>query len=340
MAKEDLRRSSSQSVIEGETDYVDVDLVEFQDEELDDIATILKLTDTTKDKLIFMVFCMNIALTSFVAGYVPQYFYIWHTWKALSLLSYRWYTYKSLRYHYFMFDFCYFTNILVLFYIWVPIPGRGILFSTLFSFSNGPLLTAIVLWKNSLVPHSIDKMTSLFIHVSPVLTVWGIRWHSTTEQGFPLCYSPSAAGPDGCHNVDMWDIVVYPMLLYIVWQLLYIAVVEVWRGERVEKRKYETSYKWIVERAKKGFLYNMFTVFGHKHRKTMFIIWQFVYTTLSILPAYLSYHYNFLNILLVTVVMTVASYNGACFYIDVFSQRYYFEKVLKMRPRVNSGKTE
>ena len=71
---------------------------------------------------------------------------------------------------------------------------------------------------------------------------------------------------------------------------LVLIQVEVWRGERVEKRKYETSYKWIVERAKKGFLYNMFTVFGHKHRKTMFIIWQFVYTTLSILPAYLSYH--------------------------------------------------
>jgi hypothetical protein len=25
----------------------------------------------------------------------------------------------------------------------------------------------------------------------------------------------------------MWDIVVYPMLLYIIWQLLYIAVVRV-----------------------------------------------------------------------------------------------------------------
>ena len=48
-----------------------------------------------------------------------------------------------------------------------------------------------------------------------------------TEQGFPLCYSPSTAGPGGCHHVDMWEIVVYPMLLYIFWQLLYIAVVRV-----------------------------------------------------------------------------------------------------------------
>ena len=34
-------------------------------------------------------------------------------------------------------------------------------------------------------------------------------------------------------------------------------------------------------------------------------------------------------IYLVSVVMAVACYNGASFYIDVFSQRYYFEKVLK-----------
>ena len=38
-----------------ETDYLDLDLVEFHDEELRDIATILKLSDTTKDKLMFTV---------------------------------------------------------------------------------------------------------------------------------------------------------------------------------------------------------------------------------------------------------------------------------------------
>ena len=32
-----------------------MDLVEFHDEELHDIATILKLSDTTKDKLMFTV---------------------------------------------------------------------------------------------------------------------------------------------------------------------------------------------------------------------------------------------------------------------------------------------
>ena len=48
---------------------------------------------------------------------------------------------------------------------------------------------------------------------------------TSEEQGFPLCYSPTHSGPDGCQHVDMMEIVLYPMLLYIVWQLLYIGVV-------------------------------------------------------------------------------------------------------------------
>lgn len=46
---------------------------------------------------------------------------------------------------------------------------------------------------------------------------------TSEEQGFPLCYSPTHSGPDGCQHVDMMEIILYPMLLYIVWQLLYIV---------------------------------------------------------------------------------------------------------------------
>ena len=76
-------------------------------------------------------------------------------------------------------DFCYFTNFLILLYLWLPSyfnTLRGMLFPTVFGFTNGPLLAAIVLWRNSVVPHSVDKMTSMFIHTSPAIALWGIRW--------------------------------------------------------------------------------------------------------------------------------------------------------------------
>ena len=99
--------------------------------------------------------------------------------KALVLLSYRWYSYKKQKYHYFLFDFCYFTNFLIFVYLWLPwgYAYKGVLFPMIFGFSNGPVLAAVALWKNSLVPHSVDKMTSVLIHVSPSITLWGIRWY-------------------------------------------------------------------------------------------------------------------------------------------------------------------
>lgn len=66
--------------------------------------------------------------------------------------------------------------------------------------------------------------------------------------------------------------------------------VEVWRKKRVEERQYTTSYKWIVEQAKQGFLYKIFGVFGPKYRKLMFVLWQFVYTTAAMLIGYSSFH--------------------------------------------------
>jgi hypothetical protein len=155
--------------------FLDYDTIELLDEDFNDIVRIQRLSDATTDKLLFTALLMNVVTTAFTVGYVPYYFHYWFSVKYVVLLGYRWYSYKKTRLHYFMFDFCYFCNTLILFYLWSPWQPSG-LFPVIFMFSNGPLLWAVVLWRNSLVPHSLDKMTSLFIHVSPSLTTWAIRW--------------------------------------------------------------------------------------------------------------------------------------------------------------------
>ena len=94
------------------------------------------------------------------------------------LLTFRLWWYREKNFHYFLFDFCYFTNILLLIYLWLIPPGplAGNMFVVVFCFANGPVLWAIAFWRNSLVFHSVDKMTSLFIHVSPALTVTTLKW--------------------------------------------------------------------------------------------------------------------------------------------------------------------
>lgn len=46
-----------------------------------------------------------------------------------------------------------------------------------FAFGVGPLGGSVLLLGNSLVPHSIDYMASLLIHLSPHLAAFCLRWH-------------------------------------------------------------------------------------------------------------------------------------------------------------------
>lgn len=116
------------------------------------------------------------ALTQFILFIYPEYFGIYYTLWIIPLLIYRFFVYTSRKWSLFMLDFCYFTNILCLLHLWIY-PTSPYLFETTFILSNGPLVWAVVAWRNSLVFHDIDKMTSLFIHLAPPLVTFTQRWY-------------------------------------------------------------------------------------------------------------------------------------------------------------------
>ena len=97
---------------------------------------------------------------------------------------------------------------------------------------------------------------------------------------------------------------IFPGIVIILFILLgtIILKVEVWRKQRVDERQYETSYKWLAEKSTQGILCRLFNMCGAQHRKLMFIVWQFIYTTITILIGYCSYHrYVFLPIALCAI---------------------------------------
>ena len=52
-----------------------------------------------------------------------------------------------------------------------------------FSVANGPLAFAIIMNGNALVFHDLSKTSSLFIHLSPSIVSWTMRWRAP---GAPL----------------------------------------------------------------------------------------------------------------------------------------------------------
>ena len=120
----------------------------------------------------------------------------------LPLLSLRCYLYRQYKWHYFLLDFCYFVNGLGFLVVLrhasqapshstcvchalrhadrSPLSRSPAAWQTLFISSSGPVLLAIVAWRNSLVFHSLDKVTSVYIHLFPALLAWS-RQPCTTD---------------------------------------------------------------------------------------------------------------------------------------------------------------
>lgn len=112
---------------------------------------------------------------------MPWYYMV----KAPILLCIRYYSYFQQNFQYFLIDFCYWANFLLLVQI-IAFPTNKRLFMVAYAVSHGPLIWAVGLFKNSLVFHSVDKTISAFIHVSPYMVL--LKTKALTMLVFNLHY--------------------------------------------------------------------------------------------------------------------------------------------------------
>jgi len=270
-----------------------------------------------RDKFTYLFGVASIMVMSYVLGAAPEKFVYLYTGLALILMPYRLITYRKLKWHYFMFDFCYFANILVMLVSYC-FPDNAFLFKSCFSFSTGPLPIAILAWRNSFVFHSMDKTTSVFIHMLPPLQMYCMRWYMSDYSHLDFC---SGSEPESC-EAGFLDLTVYPMSLYIIWQTLYYVKTEIISAEKVQRLGYVTSSSWmlgsessIVGRVTKGIESRQLKVF-------VFMMVQFLYTFITLLPMLIVWRYRIANEIFVLCFMAISIWNGGNFYIEVFSMRY------------------
>ena len=115
------------------------------------------VTVTAREKASFIAAVMNIFVSGYLVGLHPDYFPHWYTAQLLYFMPIRYITYHKKGYHYFLADLCYFVNILSILSIWV-FPQSKRLFISTYCLAFGNNAVAIVMWRNSLVFHSMDKV--------------------------------------------------------------------------------------------------------------------------------------------------------------------------------------
>ncbi|KAI9318570.1 hypothetical protein BX666DRAFT_2018613 [Dichotomocladium elegans] len=279
-----------------------------------------------KDKISFVVGVGNACVSPALAARLPQWIPLYYTIQSAYLLSLRYLIYKVRKWHYFIFDLCYFVNAMTLLFIWV-FPSSTSLFFAAYCLTNGPVAWAIITWRNSLVFHSLDKVTSVFIHIFPALVTYTIRYLPELECNSSHFRDKRFPAITADTTMSFRDTMLMSTIAYLIWQALYFVFIMVRRREKVESGLRMTSYSWLLDdsHGRKGLIQKAAFIFGAKYKLYMFMLLQLAYNILTTIPTYFLFKHFWLHTLFLMGMFTASIFNGASFYIEVFSRKYALE---------------
>jgi len=283
---------------------------------------------TLREKISFICGVMNIFISGYLIGGWPEIFHIWYTVQLLYFLPIRFFDYRRRGWHYFLADLCYFVNMLLILSIWL-FPQSKRLFLAVYCLAYGNNAIAIIMWRNSLVFHSMDKVTSLFIHIMPCATLHCIV-HLIPETfraaRFPAVYaiqtSPPGTKPSSYTN--LLSMLGWSTLPYAFWQLLYYIFITVRRRDKIAAGR-PTSFTWLRKSYSKVWIGRVVLSLPEVLQEPAFMMIQYIYAVLTMLPCPIWFYHRWGSAAFLMVVFGWSVYNGSTYYIDVFGRRFQKE---------------
>ncbi|TKA32415.1 hypothetical protein B0A50_01521 [Salinomyces thailandicus] len=279
-------------------------------------------TVTLKEKISFVVAVLNIFISAYLIGAYPEYFHYWYTAQLAYFMPLRWYNYHKIGFHYFLADLCYFTNFLLILTIWF-FPQSKRLFISTYCLALGNNAVAIAMWRNSLVFHSFDKVTSLFVHIMPCATLHVLVHlipESMQREQFPAIHTIKFSPPGAPEHYRLWDMIIWATAPYAVWQLTYHFLITVRKRQKIAAGR-PTSFTWLKKSYRDNPLGKFVLSCPESLQEPAFMCIQYSYALLTIIPCPLWFWYRWAGAAFLMVVFAWASWNGATFYIDVFGRR-------------------
>lgn len=281
---------------------------------------------TFREKISFICGVLNVLISGYLIGAYPDVFHIWYTLQLFYFMPIRYYTYQKQGYHYFLADLCYFVNFMCMMAIWV-FPSSKRLFISSYCLAFGNNAIAIAMWRNSLVFHSFDKVTSLFIHIMPCVSLHCLVHLLPQElqyRRFNAVWTikNSASGSPGYYS--LFDMALWSTIPYLIWQLSYHLLITVRRREKIAAGR-PTSFTWLRKSYSKVWIGKIVLSLPEYLQEPVFMGIQYLYALLTMLPCPLWFWYRFASTSFLMAVFCWSVYNGSTYYIDVFGKRFQNE---------------
>jgi len=281
-------------------------------------------------KIAFTLGVINLVLTVWLFAGLPVAFCYFYSVKMFALFALRFYLYYKQKFHYFMLDFCYFGNILLFVFLWaLPASFHERGFFVVWGVINGPVAWAVVAFGNSLVFHSVDKITSLFLHLTPALVLFDLRWKRSDSQRWAVCVPDvSSTAPCQTLSYQLLYIVGGGCLYFVAHQVFYYIVVQCFcmncntefkEGKTADGQDaYWTSFRWLTKKKDAPMSRFVFSM-GNTAAPFLYGLTNLAYAAVTMLLSLLWYHYMWAHLLFGAGLMLYATWSGANFYYEVFS---------------------
>ncbi len=164
-------------------------------------------------------------------------------------------------------------------------PHSVFLFTVCYCAAFGPLAFSIMAWRNSYVMHSVEKMTSLFIHLYPMIVFHAIRFcipRPLAQQRYPALVQLDELNSRTAFG--------FSIIMYAGWQTLYWVFVAHGKKDKIASGARINSYSTMTQG--KGALAGVLSKTKPHRREAWFMLVQFVYTIVTMLPAPFLFYRN------------------------------------------------
>jgi hypothetical protein len=187
-----------------------------------------------------------------------------------------------------------------------------------------------VVWRNKLVFHDVDKLTSVFIHLCPPLVTYCLRWYPGKHI---IC------GSEGC-SLNYYDALFTPLYFYLFWQVGYFVKTELIDRKKLQNDKeLMTSTRWLTQKEPHP-LYQYFVSHGYKGSGVALLMGvQLFYTMFTLLPLPTLFSNFWIHGCFLGFVFLCILWGGASYYFEVFSEGYS-KRLNQKREKVSGRKLQ
>jgi len=178
-----------------------------------------------------------------------------------------------------------------------------------------------------MVFHSFDKVTSLFIHIMPCVTLHTLVHllpPDLQQDRFPAIWAIKTSPVGSKTHYNLFSMTLWSTIPYVVWQLSYHFLITVRRREKIAAGR-PTSFTWLRKSYSKAWIGKMVLSLPESLQEPAFMLIQYSYALLTMLPCPIWFWYRHASAGFLMTVFCLSVYNGATYYIDVFGKRFQNE---------------